>query len=331
MKTKTLYATLLLVVIYSCNTDSNIQYPEPMPDLTLNNLVPINSNIPQDFYNDLTFTNEQTGYAVSRIGKIIKTADGGATWTSLNSTVNFYLKEIQFVSANVGYVIGGDNSGSFLLKTINAGQSWSVINLNTIEKGSPAGMFFKNENEGYINGNKFFIKTTNGGLTWNNVLNNTTEIFNEVKFRDFNFGIATTNKSNYYRTTNGGTSWQSVDLINNTNLLQSYFLYSKTYIKSGNKLVDIDGGPSITLPNPVSKLQFLDATKCIGIGQHYETGLLPYGDILVTNTSWNTFLQKTYQPSSEVMDFTAIAFMSNHKLMIIGTGQINTKVILFTF
>ena len=331
MKTKTLYATLLLLVIYSCNTDSNLQYPEPMPDLTLNNLVSINSNIPQDFYNDLTFTNEQTGYAVSRTGKIIKTADGGATWTSLNSTVNFHLKEIQFVSANVGYVIGGDNSGSFLLKTINAGQSWSVINLNTIEKGSPAGMFFKNENEGYINGNKFFIKTTNGGLTWNNVLNNTTEIFNEVKFRDFNFGIATTNKSNYYRTTNGGTSWQSVDLINNTNLLQSYFLYSKTYIKSGNKLVDIDGGPSITLPNPVSKLQFLDATKCIGIGQHYETGLLPYGDILVTNTSWNTFLQKTYQPSSEVMDFTAIAFMSNHKLMIIGTGQINTKVILFTF
>lgn len=331
MKTKTLYATLLLLVLSACNTDSNVQYAEPVPDLTLNNLVELNSNIPQDFYNDLVFTNEKTAYAISRVGKIIKTIDGGATWTSLNSTVNFYLKKIQFVNANVGYVIGGDNSGSFLLKTINAGQTWSAINLNTTEKGSPAGMFFKNENEGYINGNKFFIKTTNGGLNWTNVLTNTTENFNEVKFRDVNFGIATTNKSNYYRTTNGGNSWQSVDLLNNNILTQSYFLYYKTYIKSGNKLVDIDGGSSITLPNPVSKLQFIDASKCIGIGQHYETGTFPYGDILVTNNSWNTFLQKTYQPSSEAMDFTSMAFMTNHKLMILGTGQISTKVILFTF
>jgi len=331
MKTKTSFAALLLFVIYSCNTDSNVQYPEPLPDLTLDNLVSINSNIPQDFYNDLIFTNEKTAYAISRIGKIIKTNDGGITWASLNTTVNFYLKKIQFVSANVGFVIGGDNTGSFLLKTINAGQTWSVINLNTTEKGAPAGMFFKNENEGYITGNNFFIKTSNGGLNWTNVLNNTTENFNEVKFRDFNFGIATTNKSNYYRTTNGGISWQRVDLINNNNLSQIYFLYSKTYIKSGNQLIDIDGGRSITLPNPVSKLQFLDASKCIGIGQHYETGFFPYGDILVTNNSWNTFLQKTYQPTTDAMDFTAMAFMSNHKLMIIGTGQINTKVILFTF
>lgn len=331
MKTKTLFAALLLFVIYSCNTDSNVQYPEPLPDLTLDNLVSINSNIPQDFYNDLIFTNEKTAYAISRLGKIIKTADGGATWTSLNSTVNFYLKKIQFVNANIGYVIGGDNTGSYLLKTINSGQTWSVINLNTAEKGSPAGMFFKNENEGYINGNKFFIKTTNGGLTWTTVITNTTENFNEVKFRDVNFGIATTNKSNYYRTTNGGISWQSVDLINNTNLLQSYFIYSKTYIKSGNQLIDIDGGRSITLPSPVSKLQFLDASKCIGIGQHYETGFFPYGDILVTNNSWNTFLQKTYSPATDAMDFTTMAIMSNHKLMILGTGQINTKVILFTF
>lgn len=331
MKTKNFHSILVLLIIYSCSNDNNMPNIKPIPDLTLNNLVSVNTNIPQDFYTDLTFTNENTGYAISRLGKIIKTTDTGITWTSLNSTVNFYLKKIQFVNANIGYVIGGDNTGSYLLKTINSGQSWSVINLNTAEKGSPTGMFFKNENEGYINGNKLFIKTTNGGLNWTNILTNTTENFNDVKFRDSNFGIATTNKSNYYRTTNGGISWQSVDLINNNNLLQSYFIYSKTYIKSGNQLVDIDGGRSITLPNPVSKLQFLDATKCIGIGQHYETGFFPYGDILVTNNNWDTFLQKTYQPSTDAMDFTSMAFMNNHKLMILGTGQINTKVLTFTF
>ena len=331
MKTKTLYVMIFLFIIYSCSNDNNVPNVEPITDLTLNNLAELNSNIPPDFYNDLTFTNDNTGYAVSRLGKIVKTTDGGSTWTSLNSTVNFYLKKIQFVNPNIGYVIGGDNTGSYLLKTTDAGQSWSVINLNSIEKGFPTGMYFKNENEGYITGNKLFIKTSNGGLNWTNILTNTSENFSDVKFRDNNFGIATANSSNYYKSTNGGATWQSIDLINQNNLSQIYFNSNKTFIKSGNQLVDIDGGRSITLPNPVNKLQFLNATKSIGIGQHYETGFFPYGDIFLTNNSWTTFLQKSYQFSSEAGDFTAIAKVNNHKTMLLGTGQLYTKVITLTY
>ncbi|WP_310377952.1 YCF48-related protein [Flavobacterium sp.] len=333
MKTKTFYAILILFIIYSCNNDNNALDVEPIPDLILNNLIELNSNIPQDFYNDLTFTNENTGYAISRLGKIVKTTDGGSTWTSLNSTVNFYLKKIQFVNTDIGYVIGGDNTGSYLLKTINSGQSWSVINLNSIEKGFPTGLYFKNVNEGYITGNNLFIKTIDGGENWSNVLQRqSNDNFIDVKFKDNNYGIATTNtNNNYYKTTNGGASWQSIELINQNNLTQIYFSSGKTFIKSGNQLVDIDGGRSITLPNPVSKVQFLNATKCIGIGQHYETGFFPYGDILLTNNNWTTFIQKSYQFSSEAGDFTAIAKMNNHKTMILGTGQLYSKVITLTY
>ena len=331
MKTKTLYVMIFLFIIYSCSNDNNVPYVEPITDLTLNNLAELNSNIPPDFYNDLTFTNDNTGYAVSRLGKIVKTTDGGSTWTSLNSTVNFYLNKIQFVNANIGYIIGGDDTGSYLLKTTNAGQSWRVINLNSIEKGFPTGMYFKNENEGYITGNKLFIKTSNGGLSWTNILTNTTENFSDVKFRDNNYGIATVNSSNYYKSTNGGATWQSIDLTNQNNLSQIYFVSSKTLIKSGNQLVDTDGARSITLPNPVSKVQFLNAAKCIGIGQHYEIGFFPYGDIILTNDNWATFSQKSYQFSSEAGDFTAIAKMNNHKTMMLGTGQLYTKVITLTY
>lgn len=331
MKIKTFFAVLILYTTYSCNDDVDSIRIEPISDLKLDNLVIKQSNIPYGFYNDLVFTSENTAYAASRLGGIVKTTDGGTTWTSLNSTVNFNLQKIQFVSNNTGYIIGGNETGSYLLKTNNAGQTWNVINLNSAEKGSPTGMFFINENEGYITGAKLFIKTTNGGASWTPVLIKTTEDFVDVKFRDLNYGIATTGKSNYYKTTNGGSTWQNITPTNENMFSKIYFVYGKTILKSNNQLVPLDGGRSITLPNPVTRLQFLTDSKCIGIGQHYDTGFFPYGDILLTNNNWTSFVQKSYQPSSEAVDFTAIARKNYNQTMIIGTGQLYTKIVTINY
>jgi hypothetical protein len=317
----------------ACSNDNNnnTTSPDPISELKLDNLVFLNSNIPQDFYTDLTFTNENTGYAISRTGVILKTTDGGINWSSYNVTGNMYLKKVQFINANVGYIIGGDTSGSYILKTINAGQTWNIIDLHNPEAGYPSSMYFKNENEGYITGNKLFIKTIDGGQNWTNVLTAADEDFKDVNFKNNNFGIATVNTGDYYRTTNGGASWQSIELNRSYNLNEIYFVCGKTLIKSGNQLVDIESSSTITLPNPVHKLHYLNATKCIGIGQHYEIGFFPYGDILLTNNNWETFLQKTYQPSTETMDFTAIAKVNNHKTMMIGTGQLEAKIVTIAY
>ncbi len=331
MKTRFFYTIFYLILCCSCSKSNDETVTDTILDLTLNNLVPLNSNIPQDFYTDLTFTNENTGYAVSRLGKIVKTIDGGATWTTYTATGNIYLKKIQFVNNNIGFVIGGDNTGSYLLKTTNAGQTWSTINLNNPETGYPNSMFFKNENEGYITGNKLFIKTTNGGQTWTDVLTQSGDNFKDVNFKDANYGLVTVNTSDYYRTTNGGVSWQAIETTNPYTYNEIYFVSGKTLIKSNNKIVDIETNTSIILPNPVSKLMYLNTNKCIGIGQHYEIGFFPYGDILLTNNNWTNFVQKSYQPSTEAMNFTAIAKMNNHKTMILGTGQINTKIITINY
>lgn len=331
MKMKSISAIFSLFILYSCSNDNNTTNVEPISELTLNNLKSLPSNIPQDFYNDLTFINENTGYAVSRMGIIVKTIDGGINWTSYSILGDLYLKKVQFINTNIGFVIGGNASGSFLIKTTNAGQTWIVIDLHSTGSGFPTGMFFKNENEGYITGNKLFIKTTDGGLHWTNVLPNVDEDFKDVNFKDNNFGIVTLNKGDYYKTTNGGLSWDSVKLDDQYTLNEIYFVSGKTYIRSGNQLVDINTKTTISIPSPASKLQFLSTTKSIGIGQHFEIGFFPYGDILLTNDNWSNFLQKSYQPSSEVMDFTAIAKMSNHKTMILGTGQLNTEVITITY
>jgi hypothetical protein len=71
----------------------------------------------------------------------------------------------------------------------------------------------------------------------------------------------------------------------------------------------------------------LNDIKCIGIGQHYETGYLPYGDVFLTNDAWATFSQKKYSPQSEAMNVTAIANVEDGRVIIIGCGAINTSVI----
>ena len=333
MKTKIAIFIMTLFFIYSCDNDTEDRRPpaDEIGKLKIENLNFLDSYIPVDFYNDLTFTNENTGYAISRSGKIVKTTDAGNTWTLLNPLGGFYLNKIQFINENVGYVIGGDTKGSYLLKTIDAGQSWTVFDVNSAEKGYPSGLFFKNENEGYITGSKLFIKTVDGGQNWTDVLANTTENFSDVKFKDNNFGIATTNTSDYYQTTNGGISWQIINSTNQNNSGKIYFVGNKTFIKSGNKLVDIQSNLTVDLPNPADKLLFLNENKCVGIGQHYATGFFPYGDILLTNDNWTSFLQKTYAPYTEILDVNAIAKVNNHKIMAIGRGTKTAKILLLTY
>ncbi|MBK7712639.1 MAG: hypothetical protein IPJ37_18020 [Bacteroidales bacterium] len=332
MKSITFLFIMTGLFLCSCDKENNITPSEnQIGELKIENLITLDSDIPADFYNDLTFTDENTGYAISRNGKIVKTVDAGETWTLLNSTVSFYLNRIQFINDSIGYVIGGDTGGSYLLKTKNAGQSWSVKNLESTENLYPTGMFFKNENEGYITGFRLFIKTINGGESWSAVLASTNENFSDVKFKDNNIGIATINTSDYYKTTNAGVSWQIMKSDNLNNLSKIYFVGGKTLIKSGNKLVDVAAGKTITIPDPAEKLLFLNENKCIGIGQHYESGFFPYGDILLTNNNWSSFLQKSYPPYTELMDISAIAKINNHRTMIIGRGASKTKIILLSY
>lgn len=322
----------LLFALCSCSSEYNSTF-NPISNLEIVNLVNMNSDIPQDFYDDVAFTNEATGYAVSRTGKIIKTTNGGTNWTKLSSNVTFPLKKIQFVTENLGYVIGGDDTGSFILKTTNAGQSWTVTSLNNEFNTSPNSLFFKNENEGFVVGNHLFKKTVDGGTTWNNVFILADENFQDIKFNyDLSIGYLTLNNGNYYKTTNGGQLWQPIDVdISTNNYKEILFICNNVYFKSNNSLVNINSGQNINLPSPVNKLIFIDGNKSIGIGQHYEAGFFPYGDIFLTNNIWSTFQQKSYHPSSEAMNFTAITKVSSNKTLIIGNGQMETKIISITY
>ena len=62
------------------------------------------------------FTNINTGYAVSDLGAILNTTNGGTDWTIQKSWTENFLNSIYFTDTKTGYTVGW---GGTILKTTN--------------------------------------------------------------------------------------------------------------------------------------------------------------------------------------------------------------------
>ena len=144
-----------------------------------------------------------------------------------------------------------------------------------------------------------------------------------------NEGIATS-ANDYFKTTDGGNTWDSIKSLTSSYLHDIQYTTYKTFIKSDYGIVALNSNnQEYILKSPYSiKILFLNEYQAIAIGQHYNGGYFPYGDIFITNDTWAHFDNKTYSPSDAYV-FTAIAKMSAKKIMILGIGFNTTKVLVF--
>lgn len=325
--------TLLIasVIFFSCKKDRNSGPPEQLVDpLSISQLSTITTDMPPDTYTDLVFTDEQTGYAISMSGRIVKTINGGTNWQQLNSPTTLPLRDLFFLDANHGYAIGGTNATAILLITRNAGASWTVQTLSGTPE-IPYTVHFNDVQTGYISGFNYLAKTTNEGATWNNINDHAFHIFTDINFKNQNEGIATSLHGVYMRTKNKGQSWDSIKAPISDHLYHVYYAGNKTFLKADMKLVQIEGNNSsvIDLPLGISQMLFLNSKQAIGIGGHYTGAYyFPNGDIFTTNNGWQTWEQKTYT-TNESMGFHAIAKMGNSKkIMMLGNGLSTGSVVV---
>ncbi|HEX5009387.1 MAG TPA: YCF48-related protein [Planctomycetota bacterium] len=96
------------------------QIPSNLPDLNAVAFEPSSSST--------------TAYAVGGSGKVIKSTDSGAHWSSVTSAGSYALNGVSFLDASHGYVAG--NHGT-VYGTSNGGSSWSAVSV----EGSPTKNF----------------------------------------------------------------------------------------------------------------------------------------------------------------------------------------------
>jgi len=113
-------------------------------------------------FTEISFLDNNIGFAISRDGSVSKTTDGGSSWNSIGS-LPVGVFNLTFPSANVGYA----TVNSWIYKTTDGGNTWTQltqIDINLIE--------FVTENIGYGFFSNMLYQTTDGGDNWSMIYDN---------------------------------------------------------------------------------------------------------------------------------------------------------------
>lgn len=173
------------------------------------NYISQNSNYTAQRFMSIFIIHPDTVLISGNYGKILKTVNGGNNWIPYvysDTVIQFW--SLYFVNSFTGFVSG---TGGTILKTTNRGENWS--NLASTTSTALDGIYFINENTGYVGGANVFLKTTNSGNTWTNKYGSFISPFETaeaVYFSDVNNGIYCTNAGRIVTTTDGGESWNLV-------------------------------------------------------------------------------------------------------------------------
>ena len=179
-----------------------------------------------------------TGWILTSDNDILKTTDGGDTWTIITQSETTGLNGICFVDENTGYI---SSSAGDIIKSTDGGLNWT-----TIHTGNWFGQIaFKDAMNGSVGGSPNNMYTSDGGATWtdatgpegygrmdygggdtyygsgilasafgkstDNGQNWTNSTLNHIpvvcEFFNENIGVTGGDSWTIMHTTNGGTSW----------------------------------------------------------------------------------------------------------------------------
>ena len=119
------------------------------------------------WYYDLYFVDQNNGWVAgdsSAYGVILRTSDGGDSWTKIFETYFGYLSSIKFASQNIGYAVG---ENSIVAKTSDGGSTWFDIVVISQGNYDWQDVYFVDDNIGWlVDLFGAVVKTSDGGLTW---------------------------------------------------------------------------------------------------------------------------------------------------------------------
>lgn len=129
------------------------------------------------WFRDITFIDAQRGFIVGTDGIIVKTADGGTTWTPQPKFSTDTFLQIHFVNETTGWLLcernvfaRGNNPTSYIRKTVDGGRTWEKFEFEDAGRERITRLLF-NENgsaTAFGEGGVFF-RLQEDGTTWKRV------------------------------------------------------------------------------------------------------------------------------------------------------------------
>jgi len=158
------------------------------------------------------------------------------------------ISNIHFVDNITGYVVG---AGGTILKTVDAGSTWQVLNSGIQDELSD--IYFASENlgfavtgYGYTSATKI-IRTQDSGETWDLVFSDSLGQLLTVYFADNSVGFAGGKDGLLLKTLNGGTTWaiQNLGVQNDINRILFTNSHTGFIVGNGTTILKTNDGGSI--------------------------------------------------------------------------------------
>jgi photosystem II stability/assembly factor-like uncharacterized protein len=275
--------------------------------------------------NGVTFVGA-TGYAVGDFGTVVKSTDGGQTWSGLPSGTVSDLSVVQELDPNT-VIVGG---GCALRESTNGGQTFQAVPINPSDSvcGSDiAAISFQSASTGYVElQSGQILYTTNGGASVQaktNVPTNNGQATG-LTFISPTTGFATTSAGTIEQTSDGGNSWTQVS-TGLVGLSAITFVNAQTAfaVGDGTLLQSTNGGTTWTKqPLAITGGSFFDltgiscasATQCLITSSNSKS-------LILTNDGGQTGSLVT--PSNQPL--SAVAFTTGTG--VVGVGAAGTIVL----
>ncbi len=176
--------------------------------------------------NDVVFTSADVGWAIGNGGMLLRSTDGGLSWSERNSGTDMDLTTVFFSDAITGWIGGGYFEGideyygyydsrGVLLHTSDGGVTW--YERSTGSSAMFLDIQFLGNDHGWAAGTSgTVLRTTDGGESWDVHLTDSYRNISSVCFTDqMNGWVVTGNEERYsystiQRTTDGGVSWHQI-------------------------------------------------------------------------------------------------------------------------
>ncbi|MFH2144230.1 MAG: YCF48-related protein [Bacteroidota bacterium] len=159
---------------------------------------------------DIFFIDQTNGLACGSYS-LIKTSDGGLTWTQVTLPASVKdLTSVFILNNSIAYSVGYDTSyDGVFLKTTDGGSTWNSISPGYNEEFYD--VYFIDQNIGFISGgNGLILKTTDGGLTWNEKIYTSGGYLYSFAFPSSTIGYCSGEGNILYKTQDAGETWQAL-------------------------------------------------------------------------------------------------------------------------
>lgn len=269
--------SFFLLLSFSSTAQWSWQHPNPQG----NNLL------------KFSFLNSSTGWAAGEKGAVIKTTDGGNTWTHqyVNTTLN--INEVHFPDSLYGYC----GAGSDMYTTTNSGLTWTIKYRFPSYNISALHMY--DRDSGLIavtngtNSSQLF-KTVNKGILWTLVLNNTSGDINDLHLMANGNGILAGTNGLVMKTIDYGNTWSTLSTGTGDDLIDVSMPNSNDiFLASANSIyISSNGGSnfsSITNPGQLNGANLLSID--FGNGLKGVAGC-EFGNVYATDdggVSWTAY------------------------------------------